>query len=263
MLHIHALYKYVHSLHHRNADPEPFSGISMHPGERLPGRFLFTLSYSLAVEHLYYFSNAFIPALIAPTSPFVFLWLFVHLTFSPAAGHSGYEDHFQSDQYHYLHHARFECNYGSPFSAFIDQAMGTFREHLGDSREYKGEHIAVESEAERHDWSPNGHLGFPQSLSHAVYHGSTFAAACLSWAAAVTGTLLPPKAAAAIVAVGPILMAILLHFCQRGRQSWRYPFHKERVWGSFGFFCAAGMCFCVWPVYAALTAVFSARAVPL
>ena len=38
---------------------------------------------------MYYFSNAFIPALLLPVSPFVFLWLFVHLSFSPAAGHSG------------------------------------------------------------------------------------------------------------------------------------------------------------------------------
>ena len=36
MLHARALYKFVHSLHHRNADPEPFSGISMHPGALSP-----------------------------------------------------------------------------------------------------------------------------------------------------------------------------------------------------------------------------------
>ena len=51
----------------------------------------------------------------------VFLWVYIHLTFAPAAGHSGYEDHFQADQYHYIHHAKFECNYGSPFVGFIDQ----------------------------------------------------------------------------------------------------------------------------------------------
>ena len=32
------MYKYVHSLHHRNTDIEPFAGLSMHP-----------------VEHLYYY----------------------------------------------------------------------------------------------------------------------------------------------------------------------------------------------------------------
>ena len=36
--------------------------------------------------------------------------------------------------YHYLHHSKFECNYGSPTTAFIDQYMGTFREKMGESR---------------------------------------------------------------------------------------------------------------------------------
>ncbi|KAH8072013.1 C-4 methylsterol oxidase [Aureococcus anophagefferens] len=57
-LHVRACYKYVHGLHHRNADPEPFSGMCMHP-----------------VEHLYYFSNAFFPTLLVDgLSPLVFLW---------------------------------------------------------------------------------------------------------------------------------------------------------------------------------------------
>jgi sterol desaturase/sphingolipid hydroxylase (fatty acid hydroxylase superfamily) len=71
--------RYVHKLHHRNADPEPFSGITMHP-----------------VEHLYYFSNAFTPSLyLSNLSPLVFTWNFIHLTIAPGAGHSGWEDHFQ------------------------------------------------------------------------------------------------------------------------------------------------------------------------
>ena len=37
-IHIKAVYKYVHALHHRNTDIEPFAGLSMHP-----------------VEHLYYY----------------------------------------------------------------------------------------------------------------------------------------------------------------------------------------------------------------
>ena len=76
---------------HRNTDPEPFSGLCMHP-----------------IEHLYYYSNAWTPALYLTLSPFIFLYTFVHLTIAPGAGHSGWEDHFQSDQYHYLHHAKFE-----------------------------------------------------------------------------------------------------------------------------------------------------------
>ena len=33
----------------------------------------------------------------------------MHLLLSPAASHSGWEDHMQSDQFHYIHHAKFEC----------------------------------------------------------------------------------------------------------------------------------------------------------
>ena len=84
--------KYVHSLHHRNADPEPFSGMTMHP-----------------IEHLYYFSNALTPVIYMRLSPLIFLWNYIHLTIAPGAGHSGFEDHFQADQYHYIHHQKFEC----------------------------------------------------------------------------------------------------------------------------------------------------------
>lgn len=31
LIHIRPLYKYVHSLHHKNTDPEPWSGLCMHP----------------------------------------------------------------------------------------------------------------------------------------------------------------------------------------------------------------------------------------
>jgi sterol desaturase/sphingolipid hydroxylase (fatty acid hydroxylase superfamily) len=105
-LHIRPLYKYVHSLHHRNTDIEPFAGLCMHP-----------------IEHLYYFSCAGL-CLYLFASPFAFLWNGVHLLLSPAASHSGYEDNFQSDQFHYLHHKFFECNYG-PSDCPLDRWFGT------------------------------------------------------------------------------------------------------------------------------------------
>ncbi len=46
-IHIRFLYAFVHSLHHRNVDIEPFSGLCMH-----------------TAEHLMYFSCALIPALL-------------------------------------------------------------------------------------------------------------------------------------------------------------------------------------------------------
>jgi sterol desaturase/sphingolipid hydroxylase (fatty acid hydroxylase superfamily) len=108
-LHMDAIYKQVHSLHHRNTDIEPFSGLCMHP-----------------VEHLYYFS-CIAPSLIVYCSPFAFLWNGIHLLLSPAASHSGYEDHFQSDVFHYMHHRYFECNYAGTDAAFLDHWFGTFK----------------------------------------------------------------------------------------------------------------------------------------
>jgi sterol desaturase/sphingolipid hydroxylase (fatty acid hydroxylase superfamily) len=87
-LHCRVLYKYVHSLHHRNIDPEPWSGLAMHP-----------------IEHLYYLATV-APSLYFCMSPFHLLWNGLHAVISPAAGHSGYEDHWQSDQLHYLHHSK-------------------------------------------------------------------------------------------------------------------------------------------------------------
>ena len=48
------------------------------------------------------------------------------------ASHSGWEDHFSSSQFHYLHHRFFECNYGSNSSP-LDKIFGTFRDKLKES----------------------------------------------------------------------------------------------------------------------------------
>jgi sterol desaturase/sphingolipid hydroxylase (fatty acid hydroxylase superfamily) len=116
-LHFTPLYKQVHSLHHRNTDPEPFSGLCMHP-----------------VEHLYYYSCV-LPSVVLTLSPYAFVWNGVHLLLAPAASHSGWEDHFQSDAFHYLHHRFFECNYAGSDAAFMDIWFGTFREALPDEPE--------------------------------------------------------------------------------------------------------------------------------
>ena len=93
-IHMRCLYKYIHGLHHRNTDIEPFAGLCMSPA-----------------EHLYYISSI-APSVYWHASPFQFLWNGVHLILSPGASHSGWEDHWQSDQFHAAHHRYFECNYG-------------------------------------------------------------------------------------------------------------------------------------------------------
>ena len=114
LLHFGPLYQEVHSLHHRNTDVEPFSGLCMHP-----------------IEHLYYYS-CILPSLLFICSPFAFLWNGVHLLLSPAASHSGWEDHFQSDAFHYMHHRYFECNYAGTDAAFMDIMFCTFKGSFSD-----------------------------------------------------------------------------------------------------------------------------------
>lgn len=115
LLHIPFIYKHVHSLHHRNVNIGPWSGISMHPA-----------------EHLLYFSSLMIHFVI-PTHP---IHLFFHVIYEgpgAAMSHTGYEDLLIKDKrrlalgtfYHQLHHRYYECNYGNQEMPW-DRWFGTF-----------------------------------------------------------------------------------------------------------------------------------------
>jgi sterol desaturase/sphingolipid hydroxylase (fatty acid hydroxylase superfamily) len=233
-LHIRPLYNLVHSLHHRNTDPEPFSGLSMHP-----------------VEHLYYYSNALLPALLARDlfHPLTYTFIFLHLTLAPAAGHSGYVDHFGSDQYHAIHHAKFEANYGSPSSAFLDRFFGTFRETMGNkSGEYRGELTEREIKKDK-VWSSTGHLGLWESKGRGVYDTSMLVIALVCVYAVSAGGFESnvAHAVAAAVSLGPIGIAIIVNKLGGDKMPLLWPFHKERI-GILYTIVTGGM-FCVAPVY--------------
>ena len=117
LLHVPFLYNHVHSLHHRNVNVGPWSGLSMHP-----------------VEHLLYHSTLLIHFLV-PLSP-------VHLVFGviyngpgAAMNHTGYENLLIKDKrrlalgtfYHQLHHRYYECNYGNQEMPW-DRWFGTFHD---------------------------------------------------------------------------------------------------------------------------------------
>lgn len=178
-LHFSPLYKQVHSLHHRNTDVEPFSGLCMHP-----------------VEHLYYYA-CIAPSLFLICSPFAFLWNGVHLLLSPGASHSGYEDHFQSDAFHYLHHRYFECNYAGTDAAFMDVAFGTFRGAFSDN----------DSGGAREDAKST--LRTIPNLDFVLYLGGSSACCALGYAAAQMGGIspIPALAVSSLVGFGPVLLA--------------------------------------------------------
>ena len=117
LLHTEALYRIAHSLHHRNVNSGPWSGISMHP-----------------LEHAIYFSA---PVLLwfVPSHPVVVSMLLLYSALSPAVSHCGFErvELFgrrsirAGDYYHHLHHRYFECNYGNRLVP-IDVLFGTYHD---------------------------------------------------------------------------------------------------------------------------------------
>ena len=244
-LHVRPLYKYVHSLHHRNTDIEPFAGLCMHP-----------------VEHLYYFACAG-PSLYVFASPFAFMWNGIHLLLSPAASHSGFEDNFQSDQFHYLHHKYFECNYG-PSDCPLDRWFGTFKDRIepkraSDAKQIATEHVAVVTDAKA------TLFGLPDA-SYVVYlllaivaPWSVLCRALLDQAANNALSDLGPHTVALLVGVWPVLAAILLQTITElkkvlagPRQALTAPFHKEAVAGALGMHLIVATAFTMVPAYHAV-----------
>jgi len=108
------LYKNFHKLHHLSYNPGPFSGLSMHP-----------------VEHLIYYTCTLFPLFIT-CHPLHFLYSKFHADIAPIGGHDGFDRPGGAADYHYLHHAKYECNYGVPLVDF-DRLFGTWM----DYKEYK------------------------------------------------------------------------------------------------------------------------------
>lgn len=117
LIHFPFLYKHVHSLHHKNTNPAPWSGLSMHP-----------------VEHLLYFSGILMVAAIY-SHPIHMLSYAVRVGLGPAIGHTGFdkvelggERSVDAGIYaHYLHHKLFEVNYADG-AIPLDKWFGSFHD---------------------------------------------------------------------------------------------------------------------------------------
>ncbi len=117
LLHVPLLYKHVHSLHHKNVNIGPWSGIAMHP-----------------VEHFLYISSLCVHWFI-PSHPLHIIFHIVWLGPGAAMSHTGYENLLIKDKtrlalgtfYHQLHHRYFECNYGNQEMPW-DRWFGTFHD---------------------------------------------------------------------------------------------------------------------------------------
>jgi sterol desaturase/sphingolipid hydroxylase (fatty acid hydroxylase superfamily) len=125
LLHSSILYKLFHSVHHRNTNTGPWSGISMHP-----------------IEHIFYFSSVLIHFII-PSHPLHILFHLIVASQGAIIGHAGFDAiifkknkkialaHF----YHQLHHRYFECNYGALEVPF-DLWFGTFHDGTFEKEKY-------------------------------------------------------------------------------------------------------------------------------
>jgi sterol desaturase/sphingolipid hydroxylase (fatty acid hydroxylase superfamily) len=133
LIHWPPLYRRIHSLHHNNVNPGPWSGLAMHP-----------------IEHVLYFSGALIH-LVVPSHPLHVLFHLQHSGLTPAQGHTGFDRVVigrcavsTSSYSHYLHHKFFECNY-SDGPVPLDKWLGTHHDGSKQSQDAMDRRFAEKS----------------------------------------------------------------------------------------------------------------------
>lgn len=118
ILHHGWLMRKVHSVHHMNPNPGPWSGLAMHP-----------------VEGFFYFSVVLLMFVI-PSHPIHFFFTSQLTALTPAGVHTGFEGPLfgrkwpSGDYFHYLHHKHVSCNYGGG-TIPMDRWFGRFYDGEG------------------------------------------------------------------------------------------------------------------------------------
>ena len=123
-LHWPPLYHFAHSLHHRNTNVGPWSGLSMHP-----------------FEHLVYLGSVCIHFII-PSNPLLIIFHLQYFTLSAVTTHAGHEAITVGDKnvlplgtfHHQLHHRYFDCNYGG-LEIPWDRWFGSFHDGSEESHQ--------------------------------------------------------------------------------------------------------------------------------
>jgi len=124
LLHWKPLYDLAHSLHHRNVNIGPWSGLSMHP-----------------VEHIIYLSSVLIHWVVA-SHPIIVFFHNLWNTVGAATSHTGFETLLVDGKsrlmlgafHHQLHHRYFECNYGNAEMPW-DKWFGSFHDGSPEATE--------------------------------------------------------------------------------------------------------------------------------
>ena len=124
LLHTPLLYNFCHHVHHKNVNPGPWSGLSMH-----------------WFEHVLYFTGTLIHFII-PAHPVHAVFQLLHAAIGPLFhGHIGFDSivigKTKIDTHshaHYLHHKYFECNYADG-AIPLDKLFGTFHNGSEEAQE--------------------------------------------------------------------------------------------------------------------------------
>lgn len=125
LLHWKPLYNLAHYLHHKNTNPGPWSGLSMHP-----------------IEHILYFTGVILHWFVL-SHPLHAIWHLQHAAITAPFGHTEFEKTRikgntnipgPGDYFHYLHHKYFECNYGTDEFP-LDYLFGTFHDGTASSHQ--------------------------------------------------------------------------------------------------------------------------------
>eukprot|EP01051_Picozoa_sp_SAG22_P019656 SAG22_NODE_3699_length_1569_cov_1.721769_1_plen_355_part_00 len=152
LIHIEPLYKYIHSLHHKSYNPGPWSGMSMHPVETAmyfssclfpflwlsqhPVHFLFKKFYtSVRAQRKSRTVRTWGHILLPCSPPQTLTWCAVrtfththtYTQMSPIGGHDGFDQPGGGSFIHYLHHAHFNCNYGTSMVP-LDKLFGCYED---------------------------------------------------------------------------------------------------------------------------------------
>ena len=118
-MHLKAVFKYVHRVHHESSNPSPWAAFSFHPLEAIVE---FGIVYVIAFTMPYHISAMIV--------------FFSYMTIMNVLGHLGYEFFprgftrgrfswwHNTSTHHNMHHARSNCNYGLYFN-WWDRLMGT------------------------------------------------------------------------------------------------------------------------------------------
>ncbi|KAG7353867.1 C-5 sterol desaturase [Nitzschia inconspicua] len=238
LIHVRWLYKYIHAVHHRNIDVEPFSGLAMHPVEHLwyytcYAPFLIPLSDIFGIDNNLINNNLI-------NIPFLWFWMGFHTALSPAAAHSGWEDHFSADLLHYLHHRYCDCNYaaGINFDVYFGTYQASIKKGSNNSSNWKDKQQSLQQLEDRPVLDSKATLERWWKPEHPEYQLGILALVIASlWA--YSHSLLSALPTAALITIGPAVWALILTISTRPSSShlllsWRKtllaPFDKDPWW---------------------------------